>query len=314
VDRGGSVRLIGDDQQLAAIGAGGVLRDIQATHGAVRLAELLRFADPAEGAASLALREGQTEALGFYLDCGRVHVGDLASMTEDVFTAWAADRGNGLDSIMLYSRCAAPPLLRAFTVSANCVALSLATHLIGAGSGVPRVSVVALLGLLVTTVLLTLALAALSGRRWTLGRSLVALGSGQVGLHAIFTMLLTSPGDHSPMGQAGGMSMGSSTGSSMSMALAHTVAALLIGVGIAVSDSALDTYFCLALSRVGSGTGVLSPWRLAALIPFVAAVDAVRAAGRSEHYLRWQRPRILTDLIVSQCLSRRGPPAPALAS
>jgi len=28
LDRGGSVRLIGDDQQLAAIGAGGVLRDI----------------------------------------------------------------------------------------------------------------------------------------------------------------------------------------------------------------------------------------------------------------------------------------------
>src|ERR1019366_697950 len=57
--------------------------------------------DPAEGAASLALREGQTEALGFYLDSGRVHVGDLATLTEDVFTAWQADRGRGLDSIML---------------------------------------------------------------------------------------------------------------------------------------------------------------------------------------------------------------------
>src|ERR1035437_2024263 len=101
VGRGGGVRLIGDDQQLAAIGAGGVLRDIQATHGAARLADLLRFADPAEGAASLALREGQTEALGFYLDAGRVHVGDLATLTEDVFTAWQSDRGRGLDSIML---------------------------------------------------------------------------------------------------------------------------------------------------------------------------------------------------------------------
>ena len=66
-----------------------------------RLGELLRFADPAEGAASLALREGRTEALGFYLDSGRVHVGDLATMTEDVFTAWQGDRGRGLDSIML---------------------------------------------------------------------------------------------------------------------------------------------------------------------------------------------------------------------
>ena len=37
VRRGGSIRLIGDDQQLAAIGAGGILRDIQAVHGADRL-------------------------------------------------------------------------------------------------------------------------------------------------------------------------------------------------------------------------------------------------------------------------------------
>ncbi|MCP6385273.1 hypothetical protein NL438_26430, partial [Klebsiella pneumoniae] len=57
--------------------------------------------DPAEGAASLALREGKAEALGFYLDRDRVHVGDLASMTEEVFAAWQADRATGLDSIML---------------------------------------------------------------------------------------------------------------------------------------------------------------------------------------------------------------------
>ncbi|GAA1149644.1 MobF family relaxase [Nocardioides aquiterrae] len=101
LERGGSVRLIGDDQQLSAIGAGGVLRDIIATHGALQLTELVRFKDPAEGAASLALREGKPESLGFYLDRDRVHVGDLATMTEDVFAAWQADRGAGLDSIML---------------------------------------------------------------------------------------------------------------------------------------------------------------------------------------------------------------------
>ena len=99
--RGGSVRLVGDDQQLAAIGAGGVLRDIRAQQGAVQLSELVRFRDPAEGAASLALREGQGEALGFYLDRQRVHVGDLATMTEDLFGAWQADRAAGLDSVML---------------------------------------------------------------------------------------------------------------------------------------------------------------------------------------------------------------------
>jgi ATP-dependent exoDNAse (exonuclease V) alpha subunit len=98
---GASVRLVGDDQQLAAIGAGGVLRDITHTHGALRLTELHRFTDPAEAAATLALREGDPDALGFYLDHGRVHVGDLAKITDDAFAAWVQDRAGGLDAIML---------------------------------------------------------------------------------------------------------------------------------------------------------------------------------------------------------------------
>jgi hypothetical protein len=101
LDRGASVRLIGDDQQLAAIGAGGVLRDIKNIHGALNLTELHRFTDPAEAQASLALREGEPSALGFYLDQGRVHVGDLATITEDAFAAWISDRAAGLDTIML---------------------------------------------------------------------------------------------------------------------------------------------------------------------------------------------------------------------
>jgi ATP-dependent exoDNAse (exonuclease V) alpha subunit len=101
IDRGASVRLVGDDQQLAAIGAGGVLRDIKQTHGALHLAELHRFTDPAEAAASLALREGKPTALTFYLDHDRVHVGDMAAMTADAFTAWVLDRATELDAIML---------------------------------------------------------------------------------------------------------------------------------------------------------------------------------------------------------------------
>jgi hypothetical protein len=101
IDRGASVRLVGDDQQLAAIGAGGVLRDIKQTHGALHLSELHRFTDPAEAQASLALREGDPSALGFYLDHDRVHVGDLAKITEDAFAAWISDRVVGLDTIML---------------------------------------------------------------------------------------------------------------------------------------------------------------------------------------------------------------------
>jgi hypothetical protein len=101
IDRGASVRLVGDDQQLAAIGAGGVLRDIKQTHGALRLTELHRFTNPAEAAASLALREGKPAALNFYLDHDRIHVGDLAKTTEDAFNAWVSDRAAGLDAVML---------------------------------------------------------------------------------------------------------------------------------------------------------------------------------------------------------------------
>ena len=86
IDRGASVRLIGDDQQLAAIGAGGVLRDIKQAHGALHLTELHRFTNPAEAAASLALRDGKPTALNFYLDHNRIHIGDIAKTAEDAFT------------------------------------------------------------------------------------------------------------------------------------------------------------------------------------------------------------------------------------
>jgi conjugative relaxase-like TrwC/TraI family protein len=101
INRGAGVRLIGDDQQLAAIGAGGILRDIKTQHGAVQLTELHRFTDPAEAHATLTLRDGDPRSLDFYLNNGRIHVGDLAATTEDAFTAWAADCAAGLDAIML---------------------------------------------------------------------------------------------------------------------------------------------------------------------------------------------------------------------
>ena len=61
-----AVSLIGDDQELAAIGAAGRC-DIEASYGVVRLPGH-RFADLAEAAATLDLRDGRPEALGFDLD------------------------------------------------------------------------------------------------------------------------------------------------------------------------------------------------------------------------------------------------------
>jgi hypothetical protein len=52
------------------------------------LSELHRFADPAEAAATLALRDGRPEAIGFYLDRRRVHVGEPTTTPNAVFNAW----------------------------------------------------------------------------------------------------------------------------------------------------------------------------------------------------------------------------------
>lgn len=97
---GARVRLIGDDRQLAAVGAGGVLRDIATTHGALRLEEVVRFADPVEAAASLDLRAGDRGALGFYLDNDRIHTGDELTCLVDVLTAWDADQRAGRECLM----------------------------------------------------------------------------------------------------------------------------------------------------------------------------------------------------------------------
>ncbi|MEP6816664.1 MAG: MobF family relaxase, partial [Marmoricola sp.] len=99
--RGARVRLIGDDRQLAAVGAGGVLRDLATTHGAVRLEEVVRFDDPTEAAASLDLRAGDRAAVGFYLDRDRVHVGDTDASLSEVLTAWSTEQAAGRECLML---------------------------------------------------------------------------------------------------------------------------------------------------------------------------------------------------------------------
>jgi len=99
--RGGSVRLVGDDQQLASVSAGGVVRDIADTLGAVTLAEVVRFTDPAEGAASLAIRSGDPAGIGFYIDNNRVRVGDSATVVEQAYSGWATDTADGVDAVML---------------------------------------------------------------------------------------------------------------------------------------------------------------------------------------------------------------------
>ncbi|WP_054585781.1 MobF family relaxase, partial [Mycobacterium intracellulare] len=105
VARGASVRLIGDDQQLASVSAGGVLRDLAERHDTVTLSTVVRFTHPETGqpeaAASLAIRSGDPAGIGFYIDHHRVHVGAEATAADMAYTAWAADRAAGRDSILL---------------------------------------------------------------------------------------------------------------------------------------------------------------------------------------------------------------------
>ena len=103
--RGASVRLIGDDQQLASISAGGVLRDLADAHDTVTLSTVVRFTHrqtgPAEAAASLAIRAGDPAGIGFYIDHHRVHVGADQTAADMAYQAWTADLAAGRDSILL---------------------------------------------------------------------------------------------------------------------------------------------------------------------------------------------------------------------
>ena len=100
---GGSVRLIGDDHQLTAVAAGGILTDLAHTDSTIRLEDVLRFTDPAEAAASLALRNGDPAAIAFYVDNNRLHPADSTSIISQILGAWTRDRQQGLDVIMLAS-------------------------------------------------------------------------------------------------------------------------------------------------------------------------------------------------------------------
>jgi ATP-dependent exoDNAse (exonuclease V) alpha subunit len=100
---GGRVCLVGDDQQLGAIGAGGILTDLQSTYGAVRLTQLHRFADPDEAAATLQVRNGDPAAVDFYTDRDRIKIADPSGLPDRLLAAWRHDQRQGLDSLMLAS-------------------------------------------------------------------------------------------------------------------------------------------------------------------------------------------------------------------
>ena len=102
IGRGGSVRLIGDDQQLAAIGAGGVLRDI-AHHPRRRCSSPSCTASPTRPKPPPP-SPSATATRGARLLPRPPTVSTSATSPPPPTTpstAWAADRAAGLDAIML---------------------------------------------------------------------------------------------------------------------------------------------------------------------------------------------------------------------
>jgi hypothetical protein len=98
---GASVRLVGDNKQLSSISAGGVLTDIAHEVGAATLTEVMRFSSRAEAAATLALRDGDPAALGFYADEHRIHVAADTTAADMAFARWVQDGAQGWDSMLL---------------------------------------------------------------------------------------------------------------------------------------------------------------------------------------------------------------------
>ncbi|MGP4994853.1 MobF family relaxase [Glutamicibacter ardleyensis] len=109
--RGALVRAIGDDKQLSAVGAGGLLRLLNAEEQLVNLEEIHRFRNEdgtpnlEEAAASLALREapavGKDDPWAYYRAEGKIQAGTVDHMADQVFAAWQKDTNKGLKSLML---------------------------------------------------------------------------------------------------------------------------------------------------------------------------------------------------------------------
>ncbi|UQU67375.1 relaxase domain-containing protein [Couchioplanes caeruleus] len=98
---GGKLILVGDPEQISAIGPGGMFRYLASLGATTDLREVRRFTDPWEGPASLRLREGDTTVLAEYDRRGRVIAGHRTELISHVLDGWAADVLQGRTSLIL---------------------------------------------------------------------------------------------------------------------------------------------------------------------------------------------------------------------
>jgi ATP-dependent exoDNAse (exonuclease V) alpha subunit len=82
--------LVGDPNQLQAVGRGGLFHELCATGRTYELARIRRFHQPWEAAASLQLRHGDPTALDVYEAHDRIIPGTLDDHLERITETWMA--------------------------------------------------------------------------------------------------------------------------------------------------------------------------------------------------------------------------------
>jgi conjugative relaxase-like TrwC/TraI family protein len=102
-ERRAKLVLVGDPAQIGAIDqAGGMLPALAQRLGAPSLDTVHRFSEPWERLASLQLREGNPDAIGCYLDAGRVHTADTSDdAVAAMFRHYTQLAGDGRRVLML---------------------------------------------------------------------------------------------------------------------------------------------------------------------------------------------------------------------
>ena len=95
------VVLIGDPQQLTAVGRSGMFAHLVDTGQVIELDRIHRFTQPWERAASIELRRGNSDAFHDYQAHGRLHDGTRIDMQRAVLKSWTEHRGDGDNAVML---------------------------------------------------------------------------------------------------------------------------------------------------------------------------------------------------------------------
>jgi ATP-dependent exoDNAse (exonuclease V) alpha subunit len=93
--------LVGDPQQLGAVGPGGIFRTLVDDHGGNELETVRRFDRAWEAAASLRLRARDSSILPVYLRHSRIADGSKEQMIDQAFRSWREARDDGASMVVM---------------------------------------------------------------------------------------------------------------------------------------------------------------------------------------------------------------------